>query len=512
METEDGRGQMDSVFFRKTFYRFTGILARIAIIAWLFAGMLNIAAFALPDTNTVEFKNCTLTLPGTTQTAPARCGRLEVAENPAQPNGRKIRIHVALAPAVSRAPKPDPVFFFAGGPGQAAGEAYVMIRPILEKIRRDRDIVLVDQRGTGLSNPLKCPAEETDTLETTIDLDLIQSRARECLEKLDGDPRFYTTTIGMQDYDQVRRAMGYDKINLLGISYGTRAAQVYLRQFPGHVRSVILDSVVPMELILGTEHARMLDRSVTTTFNDCEQDQQCNALFSDAGTDLKKLLRELREHPKKILFTNPMTGKQQSLTVTTDVLAAAIRFLSYSSETQAVLPLLIHEAAATGNLDRLASQAMQIMSGLAEQISHGMELSVMCNEDYPFMTGQRSDADTILGNTLLSAIKTECAIWPRGEPEPDFHNPVSADVPVLLLTGTRDPVTPPDYAKQTAAHFPNSLVLTGNGLGHSVITNYCMREIAAQFIDQGSVKVLDTECVAKILPSPFFTSILGPNP
>lgn len=512
MENEDGRCETDSFLFRWIHRSGNKSIVFSVIAACVPVIMFSNAALALPDSNTIEFKNCTLTLPGTTQTAPARCGWLEVAENPAEPGGRQIRLHVALAPAVSRAAKPDPLFVFAGGPGQAAGEAYVMIRPVLEKIRREHDIVLIDQRGTGQSNPLKCPMENTDTLETTVDLDLVRKRARECLETLDGDPRYYTTTIGMQDYDRVRRAMGYDRINLLGISYGTRAAQVYLRQFPDHVRSVILDSVVPMELILGTEHARMLDRSVAATFDDCEHDQQCHTLFADARSGLKDLLRRLRQQPGKIQLTNPMTGKQQSLTVTADVLAAAIRFLSYSSETQAVLPLLVHEAVTTGNLERLASQAMLIMSGLAEQISHGMELSVMCNEDYPFMKGRQSDTDTILGDTLLSVIKTECTVWPGGKPDPDFHDPVTGAVPVLLLTGTRDPVTPPAYAKQTAAHFPNSLVLTGNGLGHSVITNYCMREIAAQFIEHGSVKELDTECVAKIKPAPFFTSILGPNP
>ena len=503
---------MDSILFRRTSRKFNTAAACTAIIVCILINAIGNVARALPDSNTIAFKNCSLTLPGTIQTAPARCGWLEVAENPAAPNGRKIRLHVALAPAVSRSPKPDPLFFFAGGPGQAATETYVMIRPILEKIRKDRDIVLIDQRGTGQSNPLKCPLQEDDTLETTVDLDLIKKRARECLQKLDGDPRYYTTTVAMQDYDKVRQAMGYDRINLLGISYGTRAAQVYLRQFPQHARSVILDSVVPMELILGTEHARMLDRSVAATFDDCERDKQCNALFADASSGLKDLFKHLREQPRKILFTHPLTGKQESLTVTADILAAAIRFLSYSSETQALLPLLIHEAATTGNLERLTSQALLIMGSLSEQISHGMELSVICNEDYPFMTDQQQDEDTILGSTFLTAMQTECGVWPRAEPVAGFHKPVSADVPVLLLSGTRDPVTPPAYAKQTAAHFPNSLVLIGNGLGHSVITNYCLREVATQFIEKGSSKGLDTDCVADIKPAPFFTSILGPNP
>ena len=195
-----------------------------------------------------------------------------------------------------------------------------------------------------------------------------------------------------------------------------------------------------------------------------------------------------------------------------NVLAIAIRLLSYSSETQAVLPLLIHEAATTGNLERMASQAVLVLTGLKEQLSHGMELSVICSEDYPFMASQNDDGDTIMGNNFLSVIKTECGIWPRGEPVPDFHAPVTAGIPVLLLTGTRDPVTPPSYAERTAAHYPNNLVLTGAGLGHSVITNYCLREIAGEFVELATLQGLDTSCVARIKPAPFFTSILGPDP
>ena len=479
---------------------------------FIFLLMANANVHALPETNTIKFENCTLLLPGTTRTAQARCGWLEVAENPDEPAGSKIKLHVALAPAASRSPKPDPLFLFAGGPGQAASEAYVGIQPILEKIRKDRDIVLIDQRGTGHSNPLKCPVDETDLFETTIDLELVARRSRECLENLKGDPRFYTTTIAMQDYEQVRQAMGYEKINIYGGSYGTRSSQVYLRLYPDKVRSIILDSIVPMELILGTEHAKMLDRSVMETFKDCRDDEVCNEYFSEGINGLNQLIRDLRDQPREITFTQPATGKQQSLAVTADIMAVAIRFLSYSSETQAVLPLLIHEAVTTGNLQRLTSQALMIVSGLMEQLSHGMELSVICSEDYPYMTGDQDDSDSILGNTLLDAMKTECVIWPKGDIPDNFHEPVVSDVPALMITGTRDPVTPPVYAEQTARHYSNSLLLTAQGLGHSVIVNPCLRGIAAEFVELGSVDNLNTSCVANIKPAPFFTSILGPGP
>src|SRR5690554_2087557 len=243
-------------------------------------------ALALPDANQIEFSNCTLNLPGTNYSAEARCGSLEVPENPDQPTGRKITLNVALAPATGRSTKPDPVFFFAGGPGQAASETWVIIRPILDQIRKSRDIVMIDQRGTGKSNKLACPFGANEDLNQEIDLQLIRTETEKCLDALDGDPRFYTTTIAMADYNAVRLAMGYDKINLMGVSYGTRAAQVYLRNYPETVRTITLDSVVPMQLALGQEHAKMLDRSVAAVFDDCANDADCSSMFPSRMREL----------------------------------------------------------------------------------------------------------------------------------------------------------------------------------------------------------------------------------
>ena len=484
-----------------------------ALIAVLAFFCMTRTGHALPEGNTIDFTNCTLSLPGTTLTTVARCGWLAVPENPAAPEGKTIRLHVAVAPAVARVPKADPLFFFAGGPGQSASESWVMLRPILEKIRKDRDIVLVDQRGTGQSNPLKCPMEEQeDALQTSVDLELIRRLSRQCLDGLEADPRMYTTTIAMGDIDLVRKAMGYERINLLGISYGTRAAQVYLRHFPGQVRTVVLDSVVPMELALGQEHGLMLDRAIAQVFADCELDAACRERYPTGTAELREYISGLRLQPREIDFIHPYSGQEEKLLVTADVLAVAIRFLSYSSQTQAMLPLLVHEAVSNDILGRLATQAILISGALSEQISRGMELSVTCSEDVPYLKTNAASADTLLGATFHEVLLASCEAWPHGEVPPDFHAPVTAVVPVLLLSGARDPVTPPAYATDTAAHFPNSRVLIAPGQGHSVSTHPCLRDIAAAFIDKGSLQGLDTSCVSKIAPAPFFTSILGPEP
>lgn len=473
---------------------------------------LPIASLALPDSNQIEFSNCSLSLPGTSLTASARCGSLEVAENPADPDGRKISLNIAIAPATGKSKAPDPVFFFAGGPGQAATETWVMIRSTLNKIRKKRDIVMIDQRGTGGSNKLACRSDVEEDLNQEIDLDLVRKETEKCLAGLDADPRFYTTTIAMGDYNQVRQAMGYEKINLMGVSYGTRAAQVYLRLFPDTVRSVTLDSVVPMQLALGQEHALMLDQSVERVFRDCADDQACSSRFPDRFEELNQLFTQLQQNPRQITITDPLSGLPRQMRLSADTLGVAIRFLSYASETQALIPLLVHEAVTTGDLSRLASQAILVMSGLSEMLSKGLELSVMCAEDYPFMDLSADYSQTLMGNLMMKIVDLQCRIWPRGEVPEGFHEPVRSDLPVLLMSGERDPVTPPLYAAQVAETFPNSLNLVARGQSHSVMKNVCLRDITTAFIEKGSVENLDTACVVKIRPAPFFTSLLGPNP
>jgi pimeloyl-ACP methyl ester carboxylesterase len=485
---------------------------KLFLFAMLVFMALPARVFGLPDTNQIEFSNCSLALPGTNLTASARCGTYEVAEDPADPSGKKISLKVAIAPATGKSTEPDPVFFFAGGPGQAASETWVIIRSTLNKIRKTRDIVMIDQRGTGASNKLACESEVEEDLNQEIDLDLIRTETEKCLAALQSDPRLYTTSIAMGDYDQVRQAMGYDKINIMGVSYGTRAAQVYLRMFPETVRSVTLDSVVPMQLALGQEHAPMLDLSVQNVLNDCAGDETCYTLFPNQAEDLAALFAQLREEPQQVTIINPVSGEPQKMRISADTLGVALRFLSYSSETQALIPLLVHEALTTGDLSRLASQAILVMTGLHEMLAKGMELSVICSEDFPVIDVSADYSDTLMGNLFLEIIDLQCNVWPRGEVPEDFHQPVVSDVPVLLMSGERDPVTPPHYATQAAETFSNSLNLVARGQAHSVMKNTCLREITTAFIEKGTVEGLDISCVEKILPAPFFTSLLGPDP
>lgn len=485
-----------------------GIRASLAIAAMLCAS----SAIAVPEGNTIEFSNCMLSVPGSPVTAAARCGRMDVPENPADPDGRTISLHIAVSNASDPQPEPDPLFFFAGGPGQAASETWPMIRAALRDVNKTRDIVMIDQRGTGGSHKLQCASEDMTDLDDAVDFDVIARLARECHGQLDADTRFYTTTIAAGDVEAVRQAMGYQAINIMGVSYGTRAAQVYLREYPAHVRTMTLDSVVPMQLALGQEHAQMLDAAVDRILDACAAESACRDRFPDPRANLDALMADLRETPRDITITHPVTGEPEPLTLNAEVLAVAIRFLSYTSESQALLPLLLHEAATEGRLERLATQAMMVIGDLNEVIARGMEMSVMCAEDYPFMDFDADYSDTLIGNLMLEGIRAQCREWPAAEVSRDFHDPVTSDTPVLLLSGERDPVTPPAYAAQAAAGYPNSVNLVARGQGHSVLRNICLQDVASAFIAAGTGNDLDTACVEVIDGSPFFTTLLGPEP
>ena len=468
------------------------------------------AAPAANADDALTLTTCELSVPGTSLREMAECGWFEVPENPMEPDGKTIQLRVARVPAKGRDAEPDPLIFFAGGPGQAATEAWPIISRAIRKVNENRDILLVDQRGTGQSNPLKCPMAEPEEV-LRLDWDDLGPTTQNCLDALDGDPRFYTTTIAMQDIDAVREALGYEQVNLFGGSYGTRAAQVYLRLFPDRVRSMVLDGVVPQTLALGSEHAQKLDQAIYRVLDNCEADAQCSTLFPDSAAKLKQLMQRLENQPVELTVIHPSTGLPVSFTFDRDVLGSSIRFLTYAPESQAMLPLLIHEAATTGSLDRLASQILIAAGGLQESISQGMEMSVVCAEDVPFFP-QTDQSAYLMGNSMMRASRIQCDIWPRG-PLPDgFNDPVGGDLPVLLLSGELDPVTPPEYGESVAQHFPNGRHLVAPGQAHIVTTRGCMGKLVSEFIINANTEDLETDCMQQMQPTPFFISLTGPTP
>lgn len=491
-----------------------------ALILWL-AAATPVALMGPPPCRAapgarLTLSACELHQPQGLTLTQARCGRLTVPENPADPHGRRIELRVAVVPAVSTRKRPDPLFVLAGGPGMAATDFYASVAPVFEPIRRDRDIVLVDQRGTGGSNALNCELGEEDLYETTT-ADIL-AQARRCLRSLGAhaDVRYYTTSLAVQDLDQVRAALGDDKINLYGSSYGTIVAQQYIRRFPQRVRSVILDGVVPPELALGAASALDAQSAVDGIFSRCTEEPSCHARFGNPADTYDKVRAELATHPVWVDLTDPTSGEPYRLQFTSNHLSMVLRLASYTPELAALLPLDLHEADASGDFSALAGQFLLIDRLYGDAVAEGMNNTVVCAEDVPFYrvtAAERAQiAKTFLGTSQLDGLEAICGIWPHGPVDPDFHQPLHSTVPALLLSGSNDPITPPRYAARASRGFEHSISLVLRGFGHGQLTDPCMAGVMARFVGRATVAGLDTTCTRHLEPTPFFLTRNGPAP
>lgn len=460
----------------------------------------------------IELTDCKLSASGVTRQISAECGKLSVPENYSLPDGKKIELNLAVFRAVSRNSAPDPLFFLTGGPGQAATESFLTLAGAFDLVHQKRDIVLVDQRGTGKSNPLACPV--VDNLEAGEHglLDAVKN----CLEALkDSDLTQYTTTVAMQDLDAVRAALGYEQINLYGVSYGSRAAQTYLKMYPERVRSVVLDGVVPQEEPLGLYVAQDAQRALDLIFARCLVDLDCNRTFPGIRQEFEALLRKLESTPQEVSLTDPRNGEPITIKLSNSEVASTVRLLSYSPETAALIPLLIRDAVAQNDLSRLAAQYLIVAGQLNETISDGMSFSVLCAEDLPFIDPMKAAAlndGTYMGDIQTDQLMEICSIWPHGEVTEAFKKRVEADTPTLLLSGEADPVTPPSKAEQVAQGLPNSLSIIAPGQGHNVVFRGCIPWLMSEFFESASVENLDTSCVQEIGPMPLFLNFSGPVP
>jgi pimeloyl-ACP methyl ester carboxylesterase len=478
---------------------------------------------------TIELEPCTLAPDFGTASVEAQCGTVSVPEDHSQPGGRRIELAVAWVPSENEA-EGDPVFMLAGGPGQSAKDSYPTVAPAFREVLRKRGVLLVDQRGTGGSSPLVCRDEHgKSAISERLDDDAATAAAfaSKCLEELrkTTDPRFYTTTDAIQDLDDVRAAIGADQINLLGISYGTRVAQQYLRRYPERVRSVVLDGVVPNVLVLGSEHAKNLEAALELHFGRCRADETCNGRLGDPRLQLDALAAELRAKPRGVTYRDAMTGEQKSGELTFAHLASVVRLFTYAPAVAAMLPLVLHEAA-HGRGDVLMAQSQLLVSQVSDQIMHGMQLSVMCTEDAAGLSADPSDADTVLGTEFVEFSLAQCAVWPKGEMPADFHAPVRGEVPVLLFSGEFDPVTPPRYGDavlygwNTVADngpretpvLPKGRHLVLRGQGHNVIGVGCAPRLVARFIDTADAQGLDAECLDHLAYAAPFAGFYGWEP
>ena len=447
---------------------------------------------------------------------PARCGTLRVPEDRARPGGKQLDLRVAVVPALAREPAPDPLFLLAGGPGQAATEALGPLLGAFERLHRTRDLVLVDQRGTGASHALRCDLSNPSApLAERLAADpMREEKFRRCLAGYDRDPRFFTTSIAMQDLDEVRAALGADQIDLWGGSYGTRAALVYLREHGEHTRAVVLDGVAPVELKLPVTFARDAQRSMDLLFDHCAAEKSCNASFPGLRKQFAALLDDLSRRPAPARVQDPLTGAPADVVITRDVFAAGLRGVLYQQDFASLTPLIVAHAA-RGDFAPFVAATAGLDSGFARGMSFGMMFSVICSEDLPGTTTAEIDEaarGTFLGPVLAREFLEVCAYWPRGALPRQFHEPVQSDKPVLLLSGELDPATPPRWADIARQTLTSSLHLIVPGVGHGATGEGCVPQLIAQFIDKASVQGLDPSCLLPLRRPPFFTSFAGPPP
>jgi pimeloyl-ACP methyl ester carboxylesterase len=444
--------------------------------------------------------------------ADSLCTRFSVSENYADPDSRQIELKVMVIPSLSDLPEPDPLFLLAGGPGQA-GTDLVSVAQVFGRARTERDIVLVDQRGTGELSPFDCQMdeEEAKALEEqdpgTEELLAIQMTLfRDCLAASDASPEYYTTDIAMRDLDAVRDFLGYSELNLWGASYGSRAALAYLQAYPENTRTVIIDAIAPTSLILPLYTERDATASMGNLLDDCVTDAMCNEAYPELETQFTELLSRL-ETPEPVTVVDSSDFSSIETSLSRDEFLGFIRQVLYSREAQRLVPLIINQAL-NGNYQPIIALSGQYAEA---DINQGMFLSVICSEDYSQITDElissESGNDYLMGSEMFNRFILEaCQFWPRRELPASYFDPVTEDKPVLIFSGANDPITPPVWGELVDGNLPDSLHLVLDGFGHGTLFTQCTAGIMVDFIDAGSLDSLETECTTQFSRRPFFVT------
>jgi len=438
-----------------------------------------------------------------------QCGVVQRALDPARPDGPKIAVHYVVVPAMARRKLPDPVFLLAGGPGQAAIGVGPQAFGLFSRLNNRRDIVFVDQRGTGQSAPLECADAKRERLSDQAGPDQQVALMMQCKAallklpyiKAEADLGFFTTTLAMQDLDAVRAQLGAERIDLVGISYGTRAALEYIRQFPTRVRRSVLDSVAPPDMALPTSFSTDGQAAFEAQLRACEQQAECTATYPKLRADWAALLASL---PRPATAAHPLTGRLEHFTLTRDMVLGAVRGALYAPATTAALPAAITEAAA-GRVEALLGVGALLSSRKGMQLAMGMHFSVVCAEDAPRLSASDDKPGTDFGTDYATLYQRVCAQWPRGAVPPEFYKVGPSSVPTLLFSGGADPATPPRHGARVAAALgPAAQHVVVPNAGHSVLGIGCARDLLYRFIDASDDKAasaLDASCV-KAIPRP----------
>ena len=444
----------------------------------------------------------------------ARCALVTVPEDHSNPgNGKTIRVHVAVLPSLSRRAEPDPVYLLAGGPGQAASDLG-RLAGALGDLRKHRDLILVDQRGTGKSKTLTCDAggESTklDPLLQTLtasDTEMEADRAR-CLATLKGNAANHRTDDYIDDLEFIRKAMGQSKINVWGGSYGSRVALRYMKRFPGILRSAVLDGVAPTTLRLPDDALASSDAELRSLLAACASSTGCNKAYPDALGSFDRLLGALKTQPARVRVNHPATGAPIDATITDRTVVSLLWPLLYQPEAARMVPALIAQAL-QGSYAPLAATASGSATN-ADELSTALRVAVMCAED---MLGRSATVNPRF-ESVSTLFYRACKDFPHGSVAPEYFEATRSDVPTLLLSGSHDPVTPPSQAELAAKTLAQHKHITVAGMGHIVSPHPCVRRIVGKFIEAGTIASASAPCEAELkLPRPlFYVSALEAQP
>ena len=438
--------------------------------------------------------------------AGARCGTVTVFEDRAAGAGKTIDLaYVVLPASAPEQAQADPVFVLAGGPGQAATQITALTQMSLRGVGDARDLVFVDQRGTGASNGLRCGSTE---LSAMLEGPWAAGNAEiitDCASSLPADLAQYATPTAMDDLDDVRAALGYESINLWGGSYGTRAGLAYLREHGEHVRSAVLWGVAPPGRPFLRTFAPVGQAALESLLADCHADAGCRALLPDGMATVERIMVRLEAQPASVTVTDPRDGQEVSIRFTREAFIGGLRLALYDASWSAGVPAML-AAADRGDFQPLMSLLVPLTVGILTQIHFGMFLSVACAEDVPLLAPADEEAAraTFVGDGFMVGLRQACAAWPRAELPDDYLSSVHSDVPVLLMAGELDPVTPPATARAAAEHLTRSRVVPFPNVGHGTSNaGECEAQLVAGFFANPDPSVLDVSCTEDLVRPPF---------
>lgn len=488
-----------------------GLLAAVAALGVSACGSRTAAEAGRGPAGSIASTPCPRPAP-----ADARCSTLLVYENRAARSGRIIPIRIVVLPARQPDAAAGPIFFLAGGPGQAASDL-IRHAGIPDRLRSRHDFVFVDQRGTGGSNALTCafygPVMDVRSyFRPFMPID----KVRECRDQLRAraDLTLYTTALAVEDLEDVRAALGYGRINLAGGSYGTRLAMEYVRRYEAHVRSVVLEGVAAPSTHVPGDFGVVAQQALDALLDECAATRGCASAFPAIREHARAVFARVREQPVRATVMHPGSGQSTEVLLTREHVAEEIRYMTYTSYEALRVPLVL-EAAYRGDFSPIAQS---LLRRRGDGSFDGLYLSITCTEDVPFVAAdaEAREAGTYLAGYRLREQKAACAEWPRG-PAPDWlGRPVAANVPVLILSGALDPATPPANGLAVARALPNSVHVTIPFGGHSpagLAGLDCVQNLKASLIERASVGGLDTSCIGGIRRPAFSTDIpVRPDP